>query len=102
MRPIPTKIKKQLLELPQVCARRGEHSCKGRITWEHAWVYSSRQINEVWAIIFLCEYHHLGAGLNKDLNRYLSLKQATPEDLSKYPKKNWGQELYFLTNKFNI
>lgn len=91
MRPIPPKLRKQLAEDPKmkVCARNG-WDCAGRITWEHAFIYAGRQINEAWAIVPLCEYHHLGKGLNKKLNRQIAISQATPEDLQKYPKKDWN------------
>lgn len=79
-------------------AREGS-DCKGRITWEHAWIYAGRQINEKWAIIPLCVFHHLGLGLNKKMNQALSLERATEEDLSKYPKKDWDNERLWLELK---
>ena len=88
MRKIPIKLREELAQLPQVCARKN-HECSGRITWEHVWIYAGKQINELWAIIFLCWYHHLDKGLNKRENERISLEQATDEDLAKYPNKNW-------------
>lgn len=87
MRPIPVKMREELASLPRMmrCERSGS-DCRGRLTWEHAWTYAGRQINELWAIICLCEYHHLGQGLNKALNRKISLSYATEEDLKKYPR----------------
>ncbi len=92
MRPIPKKLREELVSDPyyKYCARLGS-DCSGRITWEHAWTYAGRQINEKWAIIPLCWYHHLGPGLNKEINRLLSLARATVEDLAKYPRMNWTQ-----------
>lgn len=83
----------------KVCARRGL-DCSGRITMEHSLIYAGRQIDEVWAIIPLCVYHHLGEGLNKELNQYISLQRATKEDLAKYPRKNWVQMFVYLRGKF--
>lgn len=77
------------------CARRNGE-CDGRITWEHAWQYGGQQINEPWAIIPLCVYHHLGEGLDKHENQRISLRRATPEDLAKYPKKDWEYEKRYL------
>lgn len=88
MRKIPIKLREELSQLPQVCARRSKE-CNGRITWEHVWIYSGRQINELWAIIFLCWYHHLEKGLDKRENERISLEQATEEELAKYPNRDW-------------
>lgn len=88
MNNMPKKLREELAELPQVCARRGE-DCEGRITWEHALLYANKSVQEPWAIIFLCEYHHLGAGLNKRWNIRKALSQATAEDLKKFPRQTW-------------
>jgi len=90
MRPIPKKLKDEISSDPYYlkCARSGS-DCRGRITWEHAFIYSGRQINEKWAIIPLCVYHHLGDGLNKRINEKIAVNRATEEDLKKYPRKNW-------------
>jgi hypothetical protein len=82
------------------CARENA-VCAGRITWEHAIIWAGKQVNEVWAIIPLCHYHHQGGGLDKDKNRYLALKRATDADLAKYPKRNWKQELEYLKQKYD-
>jgi len=69
----------------------GLRSCDGRITWEHALKYAGKQVQERFAIIPLCWYHHLGAGLNKRFNEYCALLRATASDFAKYPKANWPQ-----------
>ncbi len=91
MRPIPIKLRNQIASdsYMQVCARK-DYECNGRITWEHAFIYSGRQINEAWAIIPLCEYHHLGQGMNKRINEQIAISRATEEDLQKYPKRDWN------------
>lgn len=97
MRPIPLKLKEEMSEDPfyKKCSR-SSSECNGRITWEHSWIYAGRQINEKWAIITLCVFHHLGTGLDKRWNQSFSLTRATKEDLAKYPKKDWGAERRFL------
>ena len=97
MRPIPQKLRNQIAADPymKVCARSG-WDCQGRITWEHAFIYAGKQINEAWAIIPLCWFHHLGPGVDKRINEAIALNRATEEDLKKYPKKNW--QIYFLKN----
>lgn len=102
MRPIPQTIRKIIDTDPyyKICARKGV-DCSGHITMEHAFIYAGKQINEVWAIIPLCVYHHLGEGLNKELNQWLSLQRATEEDLQKYPRKDWKQLRIYLSNKLS-
>lgn len=92
MRKISKIVKERLLEEPQVCARKKEGGCDGRITWEHTLIFGGKQIDEVWAIIFLCEYHHSvnkhqdGKGLDKEKNVWIALNRATDEELEKYSK----------------
>jgi len=96
MRKIPQWLKEEILvdTYYKVCCRKNK-DCKGRITWEHVFIYAGRQINEKWNIIPLCAYHHSvdefqdGDGLNKRINEYIAISRATPEDLAKYPKRNW-------------
>lgn len=102
MRPIPPKLREEMASDPyyKFCARRHEGTCSGRITWEHALIYAGKQINEKWAIIPLCVYHHLGEGLNKELNVYIALERATPEEFAKYPRKDWSQIFRYLSAKY--
>lgn len=71
----------------ETCARKFDGGCKGRITWEHAIIYAGRQLNEKWAIIPLCSYHHAvdeyqdGGDLNKEKNEWIALNRATDEEL---------------------
>lgn len=74
------------------CIRAHEGNCSPDITWEHAWIYAGRQINEPWAIVPLCSHHHF-KDLNKNYNRLVALERATKEDLKKYPKVDWEQKL---------
>lgn len=89
MRKIPPKLKNEILADPyyKTCARKSP-DCDGRITWEHAIIYAGRQLNEKWAIVPLCAYHHSvdyhqdGPGLNKEMNVWIALNQATDLELS--------------------
>lgn len=104
MTKIPEQLREEMARDPyyQKCCRSKEGTCQGRITWEHAWIYAGRQIQEKWAIIPLCEFHHAvnmhqdGGDLNKHENQRISLLRATPEDLKKYPKKDWNFEKQWL------
>ena len=91
MNNMPLKLRKQLAELPQVCARLGD-DCEGVLTYEHALLYAGKQVQAKFAVVFLCWYHHLGAGLDKRWNIRKALSQATPEDLKKYPRQTWRNQ----------
>lgn len=101
MRKIPPKLREILANDPYylLCARRSDSGCDGRITWEHAFIYAGRQVNERWAIIPLCEYHHLREGLDKEKNQAIALLRASNADLLKYPKANWLQRKRYLFSK---
>lgn len=92
MRKISPKVKEQILKRPQICARHKEGTCAGSNTWEHAIIHAGRQLDEAWAIIILCEYHHAvnnyqdGGDLNKELNICYALNQATDDELRRVSK----------------
>lgn len=98
MRPIPIKLRKKINEDPyyKVCARNKEGFCSGRITIEHAFIYARKQISEVFSLIPLCWFHHLGAGLDKRKNQWIAINRATPADFARYPKKDWNQIKEYL------
>lgn len=102
MNNIPPKIKSQLADDPtmQYCCI-GNLLCEGKIEWHHVWTYSSNQIQEIWAIVGICKYHHDRAEIPeiKKLIQYHSLSKATADDLKKYPKKNWMQLKKYLKIK---
>jgi hypothetical protein len=102
MRPIPKQLRDEMEADPyyKQCVRRKEGNCSGRITWEHSFEYGGKQINEKWAIIPLCWYHHLGDGLDKDYNQYISVNRMTKADEDKYPRKNWKQLRSYLNGKY--
>lgn len=94
MRKISQSVKEQLEQEPNICAREcdGDGDCDGRITWEHTLCYAGHQIDEVWAIIKLCEFHHSvnkyqdGGDLNKQKNIWIALNRATEFELIEYSK----------------
>ena len=82
------------------CARLKDGYCDGRITWEHSHIYAGRQIQEKWAIIPLCVYHHLGNGLNKELNQWIALNRIDLNELNlRMPRFNWEQRYKYLATK---
>lgn len=113
MRKISSTVKSKILVDPfyDTCSRWEDGHCDGRITWEHAFIYAGRQIDEVWAIIPLCEYHHSigihhGTGdLQKKKNHWISLNRATNEELQKYPRADFikmRHDLNKLYGTYNI
>ena len=89
----------------KTCARRGA-DCAGRITIEHAFMYAGRQMDELWAFLPLCWYHHLGAGLNKRFNQWLCLARLAVEEIAaiqrKYPNVGWMQLKLSLGRQFSL
>lgn len=105
--PIPLKLREKMAANGSMlhCIHRNS-DCEGRIEWEHAWIYAGKKIQEEWAIVPCCTYHHRGDGLDKDFNRWHSILKMIRlnggflEVICKYPKKNWLQEWKFLKTKF--
>jgi len=113
MSPIPPKIRAQLEQDPKmrVCIWNNPdcHSelfeFPGRAEWEHAFTYAGKQIQEVWAIVGVCWYHHRGPGLKKDFNQYCALRKMDTilkmaDAYEKYPKVNWLDLKTRLTKKY--
>lgn len=99
---IPKKLLNEILQDPyyKSCSRKG-FDCDGRITLEHSFIYAGKQIQEKWSIIPLCWHHHLGKGLNKELNHYLALCRADLNDLKRrMPKRDWVQMFNYLDKKY--
>jgi hypothetical protein len=106
MRKINPLLREEMSNDPyyKFCSREADGSCDGRITWEHVLTYAGKQIDEKWAIIPLCEYHHAvnqyqdGTGLNKEKNTWVALNRATDDELRKYSK---GIDYINLRNRLN-
>lgn len=112
--PIPLKLREKMASDGSMLHCIHGSGCGGvivspgqiRIEWEHAFLYAGKKIQEEWAIVPCCTYHHRGSGLDKDYNRYCSLVKAIKIYGSldviqqKYPKKNWLQEWEYLKNKY--
>ena len=66
-----------------------DHECQGRITWEHALTYAGRQMDEYFAIIFLCAYSHSvdefqDCGiLDKQINHWIAINRMTEDDFER-------------------
>lgn len=106
MRSIPKKMRSEMSEnkYMKICMRNyvfNDHECEGRITWEHAFTYAGRQINEKWAIISICREYHLNRDkLDKRMSEFIAVFRASEEELQKYPRKDWDKIKERLKNKF--
>jgi hypothetical protein len=108
MRPIQPELREKIAANPFMkhCIYKG---CNRKPEWEHSFSYGGRdekggrgQINEEWAIIPVCAYHHRGKGLDKEYNRYRALMRADLDDLERrMPRFPWRITLNYLKSKFN-
>jgi len=105
MRPIPQKIKKQISEDDYYlrCCITGSLI----VSIEHCWLYSNRQINDLWALV------PLRRDLNtshppKDIKQRCQLESLLrakklgvwDEIKKRYPRRDWDQELKFLKKQY--
>lgn len=78
--------------------------CSGRVEWDHVWIYAGRQINEWFAILPTCYYHHRGGGLDRNYSQYVSLNRLDDMQLwmvqEKYPHADWFKLKKKLDKKF--
>jgi len=110
MRKISKSVKEELLNDPRmhICARRDEGGCNGsRITWEHAIIHAGRQLDEAWAILGICAFHHSVdefqdcGDLNKEKHEWLALRQAPTGRLKELSKAiDYEQKLKYLNSKY--
>lgn len=103
----PQKIKKYWQANPVYkCDRFDEEDCSGGLTKEHALIYSGKQIQELWAILDICEYHHainkfLDAGnLDKKKHKWVAISRMTDADKLKYNRRDWNKELQLLEKTY--
>lgn len=108
---IPPKQREKMADDPfyKRCIREHEGTCDGRITWEHALIYQGRKIQDEFAIVPLCEFHHsIGihhedGDLQKDYGKWVAISRMTNEEkFIKYDKAcpPWNQQLKLLENKY--
>lgn len=87
---------------------RRDHVCAGRITREHAMIYSGRQVDEAWAIIDLCAKAHSvdefqdGGIMDKRINEWIALNliEDWDEVNKKYPRNDWVRKVKWLNKQY--
>lgn len=74
--------------------------CMRMPEWEHALYFAGKKINEKFAIVPVCPYHHRHANnlrpVDKRLHEYHALRRMTEEDKEKYPIEGLEQKLKHL------
>ena len=108
MRTIPEKLRQQIAADPfmATCIHSGEPNP----TWEHAWTYAGRHINERWAIVPVAKrYNNDAHGEVKHFNQFVALLRLLWADQKyfeaqqkKYAKFNFDANLLALCCEFYI
>lgn len=101
MNKIPPKLREAMAEDPfyEKCCLQG-HACSGRIEWHHSLIYGGKQLQEKFAIVPLCKFHHRYAE-QKDIKvRVMSivLNRATDDELRAISK---AVDYIALRNRIN-
>lgn len=91
---IPPKLREEMAKDPfySTCSLYGQHNhtCEGKVTWEHAMIYGGKKIQKKWAIIPLCEKGHNvnefqdDHSMLKALHVWVALNRATQAELEEY------------------
>lgn len=96
-KPIPKKLRANMAADPfyKTCARNealNDHICEANplngqlIEWEHAIIYKGNKLQEKWAIIPICYKVHRGGLLDKNINIWIALNRASPDELAAHSK----------------
>lgn len=111
MNQIPKKIKDKWSteETPRICLRANEGNCAGRLTKEHAIYYKGKQLQEDWAILDICEFHHSvcnfqdKGNLNKEIHVWIALNRAPEARLRELSKAEDKLSLKgYLNSKYGV
>lgn len=109
MNSVPKKLKakwatEDSLGQKRVCMRSDEGNCSGRLTKEHAIIFAGKQLQEEWAILDICEFHH-GVNnfqdrgdLNKEKHVWIALNRAPEARLRELSK---GEDKIALRDRLN-
>lgn len=91
MNNMPLKLREECANdkfYKQCCAHGYFCSCDGKIEFHHNMIYASKQVQEKFAILPLCQEHHKNEKY-KILKNYLNwimLNRASEDQLNKYSK----------------
>lgn len=90
---IPPKMRVQMSENPfyKNCCYAyftGDTNCSGKIEWHHNLIYAGQRVNEIFAILPVCQYHHRLADTSeiRMVLDWIMLNRATDLELQTYSK----------------
>jgi hypothetical protein len=92
MNNVPQKLKNKWATEKPICCRKDEGNCAGKLTKDHTITFKGRQLQEDWAIVDVCEYHHavntyMDCGdLNREKHVWVALNRATNSELTAISK----------------
>ena len=89
MRPIPLEMREALAEerfMKKCCLYEVGYECEGRVEWHHNLIFAGRQVNEKWAILPLCHWHHNRINQYKKKCDWVMLNRVTDEELKPFCK----------------
>ena len=109
MNNVPAKLRRKWREENwrgevRVCMRADEGNCQGRVTAEHAIIYAGKQLQDEWAILWICEFHHAvcnfqdAGDLNKEKHVWIALNRAPEARLRELSK---GEDKIVLRDRLN-
>ena len=110
MNNVPPKLKKKWKEEDlrgerRICMRIDEGDCQGRLTKEHAIIHAGKQLQEEWAILDICAFHHGvdefqdRGNLNKEKHTWIALNRAPEARLRELSK---GEDKIALRDRLNV
>ena len=114
MNNIPPKLKEEMSQDPyyKKCARNealSDHTCEPDpltqklIEWEHTLYFQGKQLQKKFCIIPICWLVHRGGKLNKEINVWIALNRATPEELIEISKAtDYIHMRKYLNTKYGI
>lgn len=75
----------------------GDENCSGKIEWHHNLKWAGTRVNEIFAILPVCQYHHRLADTTEVRMKldWIMLNRATDDELQTYSKA----ENYFEKKK---
>lgn len=92
MNNVPQHLKEKWSTEKPICCQTDEGNCQGRLTKDHTIIFAGKQLQEDWAIVDACEYHHavnkyMDCGdLNREKHVYRALQRATDDELLRISK----------------
>jgi len=93
MNSVPQKLRKEWSKSPaKQCMRHTEGNCAGRLTKEHVITWQGKQLQEDWAILDICAFHHAvdefqdAGNLDKEKHLWIALNRAPESRLIELSK----------------